>query len=170
MKVSRYIRRYKIICIKKIMLCAFVLGSFGCASVERSTLLGAGTGATLGAVSVSSMARQDHKKMTLKGAGIGLLVGGLTGYILHQVMDKKERKVRRETLFNLESHGISTSFENVNFEKHNTFVTSPSVREDYVETHTVDDGRTLIQGHKVWKIEGSPQFNLGRPKKRKAKR
>ncbi len=121
----------------------------------------------MGALSASAMAKGNHQKMTLQGAGIGAIVGGITGYIIHKVIDKKESQVRRETLFNLESHGISTGFDGVDLKKFNTFVSSPEVREDYVETHTVDDGRKLIQGHKVWTIIGNPQFNLGRPKRRK---
>jgi hypothetical protein len=164
-KVNSPIGRCNIKSVIKIILSAIIFGCFGCASIERSTLLGAGTGAAMGAVSASVMSQGDHQQ-SLQGAGIGALVGGITGYILHRVIDNKEDQVRRETLFNLESHGISKGFDGVNMEKYDTFVSSPEVREDFVETHTVDDGRKLIQGHKVWTIMGNPQFNIGSPQSR----
>lgn len=166
---NRPIRRCKIRSITRTILCVIILGSLGCASVERSTFLGAGTGAgaAMGAATASAMANKDHGQVTLRGAGIGALVGGITGYILHKVIDKKESQVRKETLFNLESHGISTGFDGIDLKKFDTFVSSPQVREDYIETHTVDDGRKLIQGHKTWTIIGNPQFNIGSPKRRK---
>ena len=167
MKVSRPIRRCKISKVTRTILCVIILGSLGCASVERSTFLGAGTGAAMGAATASAMATKDHQQVTLRGAGIGAVVGGITGYIIHKVIDKKESQVRRETLFNLESHGISTGFDSIDLKKFDTFVSSPQVREDYVETHTADDGRKLIQGHKVWSIIGNPQFNIGSPKRKK---
>ena len=94
-----------------------------------------------------------------------MLVGGLTGWLIHKVIDKKEKRVRRETLFNLESHGITNSFENIKRSDHGTFVNSPKVREDYIPTHTKEDGRKLIQGHKIWTLIGQPQFNIAKPKK-----
>ena len=150
-------------------MCGFIFGNFGCASIERTSLLGVGSGAVVGGLAASSMATSDHQKRTTNGAVAGAVLGGLTAYIIHRVIDRKESRVRRETLFNLESHGITTGFDGVDIKKFNTFVSSPQVREDYVETHTEDDGRVLIQGHKRWKIIGNPQFNLARPKKREGK-
>jgi len=143
--------------------------NIGCASIERSTLLGIGSGAGVGALSASTMATSDHKKMTSKGAIVGAVLGGVTAYVLHRIMDKKESRVRRETLFNLESHGITTGFDKIEMKKFNTFMSSPEVREDYVETRTIDDGRKLIQGHKTWTIIGNPQFNLSKPGRRGAR-
>lgn len=127
-------------------------------------MAGVGTGALLGGVTGAATAKSGHQKATLNGAAIGALVGGIGGYILHKVIEKKESRVRKETLFNLESHGISTGFDGIDLKRFNTFVSSPEVREDYVDTHTTDDGRRLIQGHKVWTIIGNPQFNIGSPR------
>ncbi len=148
----------------------FVFGSLGCSTVGKSTLLGVGSGAGLGAMSAAALASKNHQQVTLRGAGVGALVGGLTGYLFHKLVEKKETKVRRDTLFNLESHGISTGFDGVDLKKFNTFVTSPELREGYIETHTVDDGRKLIQGHKTWTIIGNPQFNLASPKRKRGSR
>jgi hypothetical protein len=125
--------------------------------------MGIGAGAVGGAITAVSMNREENK-VTMKGAAIGALVGGVAGYVLHRIIDNKEDKVRRETLFNLESHGIAANFNSAKMKKFNTFMTSPEVREDYIETHTINDGRRLIQGHKTWTILGNPQFNLSRPK------
>lgn len=130
----------------------------------KSTLVGIGVGAGVGALSTSFVTGKGRSAMVVRGAKVGGLLGGVGAYALHRVVTQREERVRRETLFNLESHGISTGFDGVDLEKFNMFMTSPEVREDYVETHTTEDGRKLIQGHKTWTIIGYPQFNLLPPK------
>ncbi len=138
-------------------------------------------GVGLGVVSAAPISKGPHDPRLVRGAMAGALLGGVAGYALHQFIDQRESRARRETLFNLESYGLSPSSSSVDvnkwsgangidgisssdLEKMRAFINSPKVREDYVETHTTEDGKKLIEGHRVWTLIGYPQFNLVPPK------
>lgn len=149
--------------VKLLVLSTIVVGSLGCSSIEKSSLLGLTVGAGIGAIAEQGLDSNADKKSTTKSSIIGAVVGLSASYLLHKVINKREDKVRKETLFNLEAHGISQGFKPVVDSKYGNFVTNPHVKEDYIETHTTDDGRVLIQGHKRWVLIGRPQFNLPKP-------
>lgn len=146
----------------KIALMGLIGTSLGCSSLEKTSLLGMTTGVSIGVIANETMNPESDSKSRMRSAGIGALVGIASGLLLHKVIKKKEDKVRRETLFNLEAHGIRQGFKPVVGSRYGNFVSNPHVREDYIKTHVTDDGRTLIQGHKIWKLIGHPQFNLPR--------
>ncbi len=151
--------------LKFIVLGAVMLGLINCSSIEKTTVLGLTVGASTGAIMEQGLNVNADQKSTIRRSVVGGLVGAGLGYLLHRIMNTREDRVRKETLFNLEAHGIDQGFKPVTESKYGSFVTSPDVKEDYIETHTTDDGRVLIQGHKRWVLIGSPQFSLPKPSK-----
>ncbi len=83
---------------------ALLLG--GCASTKGSVLLGGLTGATVGAGTGAALAPRKKGKVALKGALIGGALGLAASYFAHQALEKRDRRVRRELLFNLENFGV----------------------------------------------------------------
>ncbi len=146
---------------------ALILSFIGCSSIEKTSLLGLTVGGGIGAIADQGLNENTNKDSMIKNSIIGAVVGLGVGYLLHTVIDNREDKVRKETLFNLEAYGIDQDFKPVIDSEYGNFVTSPYVKEDYIDTHTTDDGRVLIQGHKRWVLIGSPQFNLPAPVKDK---
>lgn len=153
--------------VRNFVLVATVINIIGCSSVEKTSLLGFTVGGGIGAIADQGLNENTNKDSLIKNSIIGAVVGLGVGYLLHTVIDNREDKVRRETLFNLEAHGIDRDFKPVVDSEYGNFVTSPYVKEDYIDTHTTDDGRVLIQGHKRWVLIGNPQFNLPVPVKDK---
>ena len=82
-----------------------VLFMNGCASTEKSIATGAIAGGIGGAVNGHYLTPVTGKG-TFTGALIGLGIGGLTGYIIHDRLEEKYLKIRRETLLNLDKHDI----------------------------------------------------------------
>lgn len=153
--------------VRNFVLGATVLSTIGCSSIEKTSLLGLTVGGGIGAIADQGLNENTNKDSMIKNSIIGAVVGLGVGYLLHTFIDNREDKVRKETLFNLEAHGIDQDFKPVVDSEYGNFVTSPYVKEDYIDTHTTDDGRVLIQGHKRWVLIGSPQFNLPAPVKDK---
>ena len=142
--------------------------------MEKTTLSGVALGAGVGATSAASLPMRSNNGAVVERASlIGAILGGLGGYIFHHVIDSRGDAIRRKTLFNLEAHGLPTNSHDsssVDFRQFETFINQPQVRENYIETHTVDDGRKLIEGHRVWNLIGQPQFNLDRSHHKKGER
>lgn len=153
--------------VRNLVLGATVISTVGCSSIEKTSLLGLTVGGGVGAIADQGLNENTNKGSMIKNSVIGAVVGLSVGYLLHTFIDNREDKVRKETLFNLEAHGIDQDFKPVIDSEYGNFVTSPYVKEDYIDTHTTDDGRVLIQGHKRWVLIGSPQFNLPAPVKDK---
>ena len=92
----------------------FLLSIFllpGCASMNKSLILGAGTGAVTG-LAVSDYAGKHDSQNQTKASLLGALIGGITTYFVHRNLEKRDERVRQETLFNLEKfgvHGIQTN-------------------------------------------------------------
>lgn len=146
-----------------------VVSLLGCSSMERSVTLGVGTGAAVG-TGVGLIAGGHNKtETTLISAGVGALVGGITSYIIHGQLEKRDDSVRRNTLFNLENHGLTrTNSGRVDLSDVGGLLTMPEVQEDWVETHT--EGNKMVEGHRVFTITDPSRWNLSqKPEKKKRK-
>ena len=77
----------------------------GCATVKKSMSLGMGIGMTGGAASGAMIAQRMKGRAAMEMGIITAILGGLSGYFIHQGMTKQREQVRRETLLNLESYG-----------------------------------------------------------------
>ncbi len=133
------------------LITALALLSSSCSSTRKSIALGlaagAGTGAAIGSIS------SPHGKGAMTGLAIGALVGGIASYFIDKGLQDRDQNVRRDTLFNLEKHGVFGSEVSSRPKSSTPYGVTPAVvDEQYVETH-VQDGTKLIEGHKVWTIQ-----------------
>ena len=82
--------------------------SSSCSSTRKSVAFGLGTGAVVGAASGAALGniygKQSQGAMT--GLAIGALVGGIASYFIDGGLKKRDEETRKETLFNLEKHGV----------------------------------------------------------------
>jgi hypothetical protein len=83
------------------------LGLSGCATITRSTLLGIGAGAAVGAGSGAILDKQDSGQGAWMGALAMGVLGGIAGFFTHEGVEARDAHVRQETLFNLEKFGVS---------------------------------------------------------------
>lgn len=79
----------------------------GCASVTKSTLMGAATGMAIGGASGALIDKQNSGQAALTSALIMGVIGGVAGYFTHDALESRDADVRKETLFNLEHYGVS---------------------------------------------------------------
>lgn len=154
---------------RNVLVVGLAVGLVGCASMERSVMLGIGTGAALGTGAGLAFGGRHNPDATLITAGVSALVGGISAYLIHGQLEKRDDGIRRNTLFNLENHGITrTNSGRVDLSDVGGFLNSPEVEENWIETHT--DGPKLIEGHREWVLLGNTSWDLGRkPEKKKRK-
>ncbi len=119
--------------------------------MSDSLILGVTTGAGAGAIVGNQSGGGDH---VATGAAIGAVVGGLSAYLIHKSLDKRDEQLRRETLLNLEKYDVSAPQRS---SKGGDIpvgpghaLTKPTVDVEWVETRV--DGDKLVEGHKVWRI------------------
>lgn len=79
--------------------------SSGCSSTRKSIALGIGSGAASGAA-IGAMTSRNHSQGAIVGLGLGALVGGIVSYFIHGGLQERDKETRKETLFNLEKHGV----------------------------------------------------------------
>lgn len=77
----------------------------GCATLKESLILGAGTGAVIGGI-VGHQVDGDRDENTIKGSVIGGVAIGLVSYLIHDSLESRDERVRRETLMNLEHYDV----------------------------------------------------------------
>jgi hypothetical protein len=86
------------------ILIAAALLTSSCSSTRKSIALGlaagAGTGAAIGALT------SPHGQGAMTGLAVGALVGGIASYFVDKGLQDRDQDVRRDTLFNLEKHGV----------------------------------------------------------------
>ena len=93
----------------KYFLIVLVLGvsleSF--AGVGKSVAIGAATGATTGVLGGLYVGGKPYgKSFAKKGLLWGSLSGALSGYFIHKYLEKRDKRVRRETLLNLKKFDV----------------------------------------------------------------
>ncbi len=131
-----------------------IIPMMGCATMKESLMLGVGTGVVTGAAT-GLLVSKDNSQAALTGAAIGALVGGVASYFIHDGIESRDAKVRRETLFNLEKFSVSKprSLEKAE----NDYI----VDQSKVETQCFDTevhGSKLIEAHCESVIVGSPEW------------
>lgn len=122
---------------KRLILIMITLTLSSCASMEKSTILGAVIGATAGGLIGNSAGDGDRRgHSTSVGAAVGAGLGGLIGYAAYK---DKQKKAQQETL------------------KENPFaskapsLTAPKVRRVWVPSRI--EGDRYIDGHYMYLIE-----------------
>lgn len=127
-----------------------------CSTMKGSLMTGIGTGAALGAGGGAVTGSKNKGKSAATGALIGAAVGGLTSYFFHKHQKKKEDRVRRETLFNLDKHNVSMPRGYTAQHGVGHGVTMPVVESEWVETQV--KGKKLVEGHRIWIITEDAQW------------
>lgn len=134
----------------------------GCSSVRKSISLGVASGAVTGLA-----LGNGNSKKAQTGLAIGAIVGGIASYFIHKGLEKRDASTRKDTLFNLEKFGAYGQVRGARNSNSAPFTLSPAmVEQDYVETH-VEDGRRLIEGHRIWSISQDSQWMPTRKVKNK---
>lgn len=77
----------------------------GCSTMRDSLIVGAGSGVLLGGIAGNQM-DGDRGENAIKGAVIGGVVGGLASYFIHNSLESRDARVRKETLLNLENYEV----------------------------------------------------------------
>jgi hypothetical protein len=128
-------------------------------------MMSAGVGGSAGAVIGSKIPGKNKKKSTIVGALVGAAVSGLAGYLFHRSVEKREDKIRRDTLFNLDRFDVSTP-QGFGFSTAHG-VTAPKIESEWIPTRV--QGKKLIEGHKVWLITDETKWvpNVGKPRNKK---
>ncbi len=117
-------------------LTVLVVGSliwlFGCSTMEHSVMLGAGSGLAAGTAGGLMFGGKHRTEATLICAGVGGVIGGLASYVIHGELEKRDDRIRRNTLFNLEYHGITrSSVGRADLSDISTLLASPEIEEDH---------------------------------------
>ena len=137
-----------------------------CSTMTESISFGAGTGALTGAGASLMLSKKGGKAATTSAA-IGAVVGGIASYFIHGSLKKRDAKIRKKTLFNLEKFDVYQGSRNLKSNSNTPFSVSPArVEQDYIETH-IQDGKRLIEGHRVWTISEDSQWIPSQIKKTK---
>lgn len=152
---------------KKIIISSFLsLSLLSCSTMKETVSLGAGTGALTGAGASLMLSNKDGKAAATSAA-IGAVVGGIASYFIHGSLKKRDAKIRKTTLFNLEKFDVYQGGRATRNGSNTPFSVSPArVEQDYIETH-IQDGKRLIEGHRVWTISEDSQWIPSQIKKNK---
>ncbi len=172
--INRGLTRYKtIILTKNGLISLTILVSYtvsGCSTLSDSLIVGVGTGAAAGAV-VASNLNGGRSEQALTGAAIGAAMGALGSYLIYGGLQKRDYRVRRETLLNLERYDVSgvppttAPIQSTGSSTH--MLTKPTVDVEWIDTRV--DGGKLIEGHRVWRVTDNPKWIPGDSSKPKQK-
>ncbi|MBA2306848.1 hypothetical protein H0W26_01785 [Candidatus Dependentiae bacterium] len=133
---------------KKYLLIVTTLILTNCSTATKSTFLGAGIGATTGAilgfVTAQNGDQEERNRAMLTGGGIGTGVGGLIGY---QAYKQKEK------------NSLPPKIEGLDKGMQFPWVTKPVISCIQTDDKIEDGGRKWVQGHKVCNIERPSQWS-----------
>ncbi len=79
--------------------------SSSCSTTRQSIALGLATGAASGAA-IGSLSSSHHNQGAMTGLAVGALLGGIASYFIHGGLQDRDKETRKDTLFNLEKHGV----------------------------------------------------------------
>lgn len=130
-----------------------VIPMMGCTTMKESLLLGGVSGAATGAAINNSVDR-DNPNAATNGALAGVVVGLAASYFIHEGLEKRDSRVRRETLLNLDKFNVSHPA--VQESDEDFYVTAPKV-----ETQCFDSdvrGNKLIEAHCESVIVDRPEW------------
>lgn len=125
-----------------------------CSTMSDSLILGIGSGAAAG-FAVSQPGPGDPGT----GAAIGAVVGGLSAYLIHKNVERRDEKIRRETLLNLDKFDVSTPAKSGTVSipaGDGHYLTMPVIDMELIDTQV--QGDKLIEGHRVWRIVEKPKW------------
>ena len=128
------------------LLLGSVLAS-GCATMHKSLLTGVGVGIATGAVA-------SRGKGALAGALVGAAIGGVSSYLIHSALEKRDARTRKQTLLNLDKFSVSkpTSRHGVQDFR----LSAPDVDKECFDWEV--RGNRLVQQHCVWTIRGNSSW------------
>lgn len=135
---------------KLVMMCTIPL--MGCATMKESLLLGTAAGGIAGAVINNSVDR-DNSKAATNGVIAGAIIGIAASYFIHDGLEQRDSRVRRETLLNLDRFNVSRPKTQ---NEDDFFVTEPRV-----ETQCFDAdvrGNKMIEAHCESVIVDRPEW------------
>lgn len=130
-----------------------VIPMMGCTTMKESLLLGAVSGAATGAA-INNTVDRDNPNAATNGALAGVVVGLAASYFIHEGLEKRDSRVRRETLLNLDKFNVSHPA--VQESDEDFYVTAPKV-----ETQCFDSdvrGNKLIEAHCESVIVDRPEW------------
>jgi len=139
--------------LKNTVLCIGILSLIGCTTMKESLLLGTLTGALTGAV-INKTVDRDNSNATNNGALAGAIIGLASSYFIHEGIEKRDSRIRRETLLNLDRFNVSHPKSELEDEDY--FVSSPRI-----ETQCFDSdikGNKLIEAHCESVIVDRPEW------------
>lgn len=139
--------------IRNKILWVVVIPMMGCTTMKESLLLGAVSGAATGAAINNSVDRANPNAAT-NGALAGAVVGLAASYFIHDGLEKRDSRVRRETLLNLDKFNVSRP--TVQEVEDDFYITAPRV-----ETQCFDSdvrGNKLIEAHCESVIVDRPEW------------
>ena len=147
-----------------IFVMAMAIMFTSCSTMKESLTLGVASGAATGAVAGASL-HKNSAKGALQGALLGGAISGIASYFIHKGLKKRDQKIRRNTLFNLDKFGVD-------YPKNYSAGGNPALSMPVVDSQWVDTqvkGKKLIEGHRVWVNSEEPQWipsqNLKKEKK-----
>jgi len=134
--------------IARFIVLTAMLFTCGCATMKESIIVGASSGAALGAGTGLYLAEEDAVSSAITGGLIGAAIGGVAAYFIHGSLESRDRNIRKDTLFNLEQFGVSDVPSASS--KFAPAISFPVLEEQAIKTHR--EGNKVIEGHRVWLI------------------
>lgn len=126
----------------------------GCSTLDKTVMSGVSIGVGTGAIIGNQTAGGNKSKSTAIGAAIGAVVSGVASYFIYKGIKKRDEKVKRDTLFNLDRNDVSVP-SGFNFSSAHG-VSAPKIESQWVPTRV--QGKKLIEGHKIWLITDDVQW------------
>ncbi len=127
--------------------------TMGCTTMKESLLLGTVAGSATGAA-ISNTADRDNPNAVTNGALAGAIIGLAASYFIHDGLEKRDSRVRRETLLNLDKFNVS--HPSIQESDEDFYVTPPKI-----ETQCFDSdvrGNKLIEAHCESVIVDRPEW------------